>query len=191
MKNKTRLIPYVLFVLIVLSLGFVAGKYYTQKTPTGAVAGQSAEDGKGGKALGLPDGEAEFKEENLEQATADEPVQEDGTPASRIIKEYAPGDVEVLRNRALEIVKESDCYKQEYELELSNGEEKYRSFYSTAKTINLVYDFNEQFHGWIVFKLVRINRQVKVDSLKVNIDVSEDKASCPESGLYYSDAEKQ
>ena len=186
MNRKSSITAFAVFGVLVLALavGFLAGSIYDK----------GASEDKGGfitgAVSGVPDAQSSVGEEISLKGDSDKLVDEQtaqSTPAERIIKEYSPGDVEVLRNRALQLVKNSDCYKQEYELGLSDDEEKYRSFYSTSKVINLVYDFNEQFHGWIVFRLVRINRVLKTESLKVDIDVGGDKVSCPEIELHYSD----
>ena len=189
MNNMASIKSYFIFtfaIVLALLIGLVAGKaYFAQeaKTPTGAVAGAPSIDPE---KVFFQGGKPEVIESIKTGGISDE-TRSDEAPAVKIIKEYAPGDVEVLRERALYLVKNSECYKQEYTLGLSRDEEEYKSFYSTNKVVNLVYDFNEQFHGWIVFKLVKINKALKTDSLKVNIDVANDQVSCEDINLYYTD----
>ncbi len=169
-----QIVTVLLMMVIALSIGFYLGNKHTKDYV---------------KEPGLivdPDTEMSFQEEYIEVVKPEVEESAINTPAASIIKEYNPGDVAVLKERALELVKKSDCYKQVYELELSEDEKIYSQFYSTTKVINLVYDYNERFHGWIVFKLVRINRELERESLKVNIDLTDNSVTCNSIDLLYT-----
>ncbi len=115
-------------------------------------------------------------------------VQTEEKIGDKIIKEYGDYDVQILKEQAEKIIHKHECYKQDYNI---SGLDKWEDrLYGMEKNLRLVYDQDEEFHGWLTFNLLRIKPPyVATDTIKLWVDVATKEVSCEIANLTYTKKE--